>query len=873
MSRPFIISTPMLSLIAALVLSGCSSEPAPQENPDNQMAQVHVQIGGEPQASPRVLKQHSASNGIPAEVSKIVIEVLDSRGRHLDSADLLLTGSVTLTIPAGKNYTINGRAMAGSELLFSASTLLATIGAGSQVSVSLSLEEQVALSISSFGDQNIGATSVEVSYSVDGLNNTNMTWLVNNIEGGNAEIGTINTNGHYTPPTTLPSNPIITLTAVPIVAPSFAQSISFTLLPPANQAPIAIAGSDQTVTANATVNLDGSASSDADDGIASYQWQLVGGDFSPTLLNANSAIAFFTAPTSQYGGSVTLQLNVTDNSGDSHSDNVIITITGTDQPLSADAGADQVVDENTLVTLDGSASTDPDNTIVQYRWEELSDSGVVLSNANTQQATFTAPAITVSTALQFRLTITNDHGEEAQAVVNISISSVALITDKIFFAASTNLSSYSLWVTDGTEANTQQVSTVNVSNFDFPQFINYNGFLYFEGSEASTGRELWRSDGTLSGTQLIPTADDTAYSALGASASVYPSSLTLIGDHILYGANTSYNTFYSSEFISLDTNNLSLSSVFPNGRPTTGNGAINHTGVMAGYTYFHHVVYTPSISSSLYRTDGLNPAQLVKSSDVLYSHVHDFVEMNGQLYFSWGFNELWKTDGTEAGTVLIKAFSGHIGHSSSYSGQRNMVALGNQLIFVADDGQGRELWRSDGTTAGTVLVKDLDNTIASTNPTEFTLMNNELFFISAAGNASTDGLWKTDGTSSGTTRLSAVRPAFDGYYTGIGSAQPVVVSALNRLFFAADNGSSGMELWTSDGTISGTVQVLDIRTGAASSSPAMFHAGSQFLLFIAEDDDGRAKLWRSDGTPGGTTLIKDINPNGFGRGAFFPFAG
>jgi len=869
MSRPFVLFMPILNLVVALFLSGCSNEPASQTSPDSQMAQIHVQIGGERQTSSRTLTR-ALTSGIPTEVSEIVIEVLNSKGQRLDSADLLLTGKVTLTIPAGKNYTVNGRAIAGSELLYLGSTSLAAINAGSQVSVSLSLEEQVILSLPSFDDQNVGSASTEVIHSIEGLNNVDITWFVNNIEGGNAEVGTVDTNGHYTPPIALPSNPTITLTAVPTVAPSFAQSVSFTLLPPANLPPVAVAGNNQTVAANATVSLDGSGSSDADDGIASYQWLHIGGDFSPTLLNANSPLASFVAPAVQYGGSTTLQLSVVDNSGDSHSDNVIVTVTGTDQPLSADTGVDQVVDEGTLVTLDGSASTDPDNSITQYLWEELSGSGVILSNANASQASFTAPDITISTILQFRLTVTNDHGDEAQAVVNVTVNNVVAIIDKIFFAASADFSSHSLWVTDGSEMNTQQVSTVNVSNFNFPNFISHNDFLYFEGFEASTGSELWRSDGTTIGTQLIPTADETAYGALSAGASAHPMSLTRLGNHILYGANTSHDgTFYYPELVSLDTGNLSISSVFPNSRPTTGNGAINHTGVMAGYTYFNHVVYTPSVSSNLYRTDGVNPAQLIKSRAVAYTHMHDFVEMNGQLYFSWGFNELWKTDGTEVGTVLIKTFSGHVGHSSSYDGQRNMVALGNQLIFVADDGEGRELWRSDGTTVGTVLVKDLDNTVASTNPTEFTLMNNALFFISAAGNTSTDGLWKTDGTALGTIRLAAVSTAFDGFYMGRESAQPIVISALNQLFFAADNGSTGMELWTSDGTIAGTVQVLDIRTGG-DSSPAMFRAGSQFLLFIAEDDDGRSKLWRSDGTPGGTTLIKDINPGGFSSVAFFP---
>ena len=86
----------------------------------------------------------------------------------------------------------------------------------------------------------------------------------------------------------------------------------------------------------------------------------------------------------------------------------------------------------------------------------------------------------------------------------------------------------------------------------------------------------------------------------------------------------------------------------------------------------------------------------------------EFTEMGGDLYFSAhdGTNgyELWKSDGTESGTVMVK----NIGYSSSSGDPSDMIAVGNTLYFTADDStNGKELWKSDGTASGTVMVRDI----------------------------------------------------------------------------------------------------------------------------------------------------------------------
>src|SRR5439155_1444269 len=97
---------------------------------------------------------------------------------------------------------------------------------------------------------------------------------------------------------------------------------------------------------------------------------------------------------------------------------------------------------------------------------------------------------------------------------------------------------------------------------------------------------------------------------------------------------------------------------------------------------------------------------------------------------------------------------------------------------------------------------------------------------------------------------------------GSGSSDPISLTNVNgTLFFAADDGIDGIELWKSDGTAAGTVLVKDINPGAASSLPFQIMTNVAGTLFLRADDGTNGiELWKSDGTAAGTVLVKDINP-------------
>ena len=129
------------------------------------------------------------------------------------------------------------------------------------------------------------------------------------------------------------------------------------------------------------------------------------------------------------------------------------------------------------------------------------------------------------------------------------------------------------------------------------------------------------------------------------------------------------------------------------------------------------------------------------------------------------------------------------------SSPQDLLTIGNTTYFTADDGiHGRELWKTDGTAAGTMIVKDINPGKDDSNPTYLTELNGQLYFAADDG---TDGneLWKSDGTESGTVMVEDLFPgtyydqksqAFRAY-----SSDPGPFTKFNgELYFPANDGDS-----------------------------------------------------------------------------------
>jgi ELWxxDGT repeat protein len=176
---------------------------------------------------------------------------------------------------------------------------------------------------------------------------------------------------------------------------------------------------------------------------------------------------------------------------------------------------------------------------------------------------------------------------------------------------------------------------------------------------------------------------------------------------------------------------------------------------------------------------------------------------------------------------------------------------GSRSYFAADDGlHGIELWTTDGSRAGTRLLKDVKRGAEGSFPGGFAAAGGRVCFT-ASDDASGEELWTTDGTEEGTHPVRDIRPG------PLGSS-PEAFAVLNgRFYYTAQDGEHGRELWESDGATANLV--LDISPG---DTPGVSVEGVVFrgkMYFPAYHPEYGLDLWESDGTGPGTRMVKDFD--------------
>ncbi len=379
----------------------------------------------------------------------------------------------------------------------------------------------------------------------------------------------------------------------------------------------------------------------------------------------------------------------------------------------------------------------------------------------------------------------------------------------VVFAVDDGIHGNELWRSDGTPSGTALIRDVCPGVCpSFPRDLTVVGDeVFFSADDGAHGRELWKTDGTTAGTTLVVDL----YPGLGGTT---PGQFAALGELLIFSANG----------------------------PTTGRELYRSDGTSAGTTLIRDI--EPGSGGS-----GAMPVAL----------------LGGALVFSAADTahgrEFWRTDGTEAGTYLIKDIN-PIGGShylpQPTPGLLPWAEVGDLLFFAADDGtHGRELWKTDGTEAGTVLVKDINTQSGESDPGRMTSFQGQLFFVADDGTHGPE-LWRSDGTETGTALVKDIES--EQFYSG----SPIDLTvAGDYLYFTAFDFEHGRELWRSDGTEAGTLLVKDIRPGVESSAdyflPGFTTVGSE-VLFFADDGVHGAELWRSNGTEAGTALVFDIYP-------------
>jgi ELWxxDGT repeat protein len=222
-------------------------------------------------------------------------------------------------------------------------------------------------------------------------------------------------------------------------------------------------------------------------------------------------------------------------------------------------------------------------------------------------------------------------------------------------------------------------------------------------------------------------------------------------------------------------------------------------------------------------------------------------DLDGILYFdvlsgSMG-HALWRSDGTEAGTIMLRPFPS--GHPDGITGVRRTV-----FFMGSDRSHGGELWRSDGTPPGTVLVKDIRPGRPWSYPEELVNVGGTLYFKASDGDS---GLWRSDGTARGTVLVT--------YYAQIRAVPEALTEFKGLLYFSGHACGRGPQLWRSNGTPRGTIMVKAVgHAGRCGSRLWWLTAGGDTLFFAADDDIHGRELWASDGTRSGTVMLRDIDP-------------
>jgi len=377
---------------------------------------------------------------------------------------------------------------------------------------------------------------------------------------------------------------------------------------------------------------------------------------------------------------------------------------------------------------------------------------------------------------------------------------------------------HELWSTDGTAAGTRKLfdacagaacsSTIRLTPWSL-------GGLAVVNAPADEGDQLWTTDGTAAGTRrLTHLPPGTRVGSLPVAA----------GSKIFFSADHGDGLELWVRENGAEHQAANLASDAASSWPTSLVAVGSHLVFQAG---------PPDGARSLWQTEGTaaSTSKLIDPFDLPSDC--DFTDCFATMAAAdgWlaivntprdGVSELWRTDGTAAGTYRLLTATAPDGISESIAAFQGIV------IFFT----GGHIWRSDGTLAGTFPIAEIQGSVWSAGGT-----GTEVHFL--MGDGSSLALWRSDGTAEGTVQVAAL-PAGEGFFY----LPPV--RAGHRIWFEILTDGS-QELWSSDGTAGGTAKV----TGEAGSFISHVAVGDM-LYFLVQHDTFFYTLERSDGTPAGT---------------------
>ncbi len=354
-------------------------------------------------------------------------------------------------------------------------------------------------------------------------------------------------------------------------------------------------------------------------------------------------------------------------------------------------------------------------------------------------------------------------------------------------------------------------------------FVDVGGTLFFTADDGVHGREVWRSDGTAAGTVLVRDVRP-------GLESPFPFALTNVAGILYFVAVNGIDgvELWRSDGTENGTVRVTVIAARPFWQTSPPPAPLHAAGRLCVFT----------TATQVWSTDGTADGTILLMDFGTAAQSDDLAAFSagGRVYFSAN-GELWRTDGTPANTVLLAT-----GVSLPFAPAdfQTFTVTPDGVLFVGvDSAHGGELWITDGTPGGTRLAYDLVPGPDSLYPIYITPFHDGLIFgVEYGANA---GLWRTDGTPAGTVQLASVRPIHP----------PVVLGDV--LLFTALGSTGGVQVWRSDGSRGGTAFLADTSGGSTS-----FTRLADTVYFLGFASGGGCTLMATHGSLQTTSPVTSI---------------
>jgi ELWxxDGT repeat protein len=405
---------------------------------------------------------------------------------------------------------------------------------------------------------------------------------------------------------------------------------------------------------------------------------------------------------------------------------------------------------------------------------------------------------------------------------------------RLFFVATDPEHGRELWMSQGPGRPTSLVMDVNPGlGHSVPRALTVMGrWVFFVADDGAHGVELWRTDGTARSTELVKDVRPGVAGAL-------PDKLTVVGGTLYFTANDGP---HGRELWRTDGTERGTELAY---EFAPGPGSVEFDRLLTWEHDLALVVYDGTTrTTTLWDVDERgHVGALFTLGDGVFLELEP---AGRQLFFTVNpgtdESDLWVTRNAPDTATWLRHFAGQEPKSLTAMGDAVYFAAGGEGYWgdVGDPRHGSELWRSDGTVWGTRLVRDI-------NPGEegafspflapgFVVVDRTLYFAADDGWFGRE-LWRSDGTLLGTWMVADLEPGHGG-----SDPQDLAVDT-GWLFFSATTSGHGSEPWFSGGRSWNTHSLTDIAPGIAYSNPKGFVRADWNVFFAATDGAGDQELW------------------------------